>query len=97
LPYQWQPSRSHNETIFDHVEKMPSSLPIQWAVDVYETELCGIRDVAEKDPFIAKLYANMIRDGWSGKDAREQLEYILRRDHNREQEMALTGFGSFVL
>jgi hypothetical protein len=81
LPYRWQPARPHGETMFDHVEK-PPQLPIQWAVDVYETEPGGLHDV--EDPFIAELYRNMIRDGWTGRDALEQLEYILRRDHNRE-------------
>jgi hypothetical protein len=83
-PYRWLPSRDHDWFVtLDHVEK-PPQLPIQWAADVYETEIGGISDVIKEDPFIAKLYENMIRDGWSGKAAREQLEYILRRDHNRE-------------
>jgi hypothetical protein len=82
LPRRWQPSRSHGETMFDNVEK-PPGLPIQWAVDVYETEPAGARDACI-DPLIGDLMAMMISDGWTGKDAPEQLEYILRRDHNRE-------------
>jgi len=75
------PARLGGRVTLDHVEK-PPTMPIQWAVDVYETEPGGLHDT--EDPFIAELYRKMIRDGWTGKEAREQLEYILRRDHNRE-------------
>ena len=48
LPYRWQPSRSHDETIFDHIEKLPK-LPIQWAVEVWEIEVGGAHDAC-RDP-----------------------------------------------
>ena len=48
LPYRWQPSRSHDETIFDHIEKLPK-LAIQWAVEVWEIEVGGAHDAC-RDP-----------------------------------------------
>lgn len=83
-PYRWKPTRSHDETPFDHVEKMPASPSIQWAVDVFETEPGGVHDSSREDQLIGWLYEKMIRDGWTGKDAPEQLEYILRRSQNSE-------------
>ena len=82
------PARLGGRVTLDHVEK-PPTMPIQWAVDV-ETEPGGLHDT--EDPFIAELYRKMIRDGWTGKEAREQLEYILRRDHNREHRKWLAEF-----